>query len=387
MMTMPLFLRHTALMAGVCLLLSGCSTKGEPVYQAAELEDFEATSSLASQWSTRVGDGLGHARYPITPARDGDLLFSADVDGKVAAFTADSGERQWRLSLDDGVSSALTAVAGEVYLATRNGKVLALDQETGEVQWQAEVSSEVLAAPQANRRLLVVQSTNGGITAFNRNTGDVVWTYKASLPSLTLRSTGTPRVIDPVTFAGFANGRLVTLDNRDGSVIWQRRIADPSGRSDVDRLVDVAAQPLVTPDGNLYVTSYNGRLAAFDAVTGEMRWARELSSRHPPVLVASTLFVVTDNSHVLSVDADTGDTNWRVTGLEGRWLTAPVFADGRLAVGDNEGYLHLLSALEGKMVGRTRADRSGISVPVIADGRTLHVLTNKGRLNTLEISP
>lgn len=373
--------------AGAIALLTGCASKGEPLYTPKTLSDIDATSTLDTRWDTGIGDGLGRARYPLTPARDGDTLFAADARGLVVALDAQSGKRDWETTLDSAVSSGLSAIAGHVYLGSKNGDVIALDQDDGSEQWRARVSSEVLAAPQPNRDLLIVQSTDGQITALDRQSGETRWSYESNPPSLTLRGTGTPQTIDPVTFAGFANGRLVTLDNRTGEPLWQQQVAIPQGRTEVDRLVDLTGQPLLTPDGRLYVTSYNGRLIALEATRGQLIWERELSSRHTPLLVGDYLFVVTDDSRVLALDAQSGDEVWQNDDLTGRWLTAPAFADGRLVVGDFEGYLHLLDARQGELVGRTRVDRSGISVTPVTEGGTIHVLANDGTLETLDVSP
>ncbi|MGM0544345.1 MAG: outer membrane protein assembly factor BamB [Pseudomonadota bacterium] len=378
---------RAALGAAALVLLAGCANKSEPAYTPKELTSIEESSTLESLWQQDVGDGLGRARYPIAPAREGDNLFAADANGVVVSFAADDGEERWEVDLDTPISSALTAIAGQVYLGTRDGEVIALDQRDGSVSWRSRVSSEVLAAPQANPELLVVQSIDGQVTALDRQSGDERWVYTSSQPSLTLRGTGTPLVIEPVSFAGFANGRLVTIDNRNGQPLWDMRIATPQGRSEVERLVDLTGQPVLSQDGRLFVTSYNGQLVALEATRGNVIWEREISSRHAPVLVGDFLFVVTDDSHVVAIDTNSGQEVWRNEALEDRWLTAPAFADGRLVVGDFEGYVHLLDAREGELVGRTEVDGSGISVPAITDGDVIHVLANDGHLETLEVSP
>ncbi|NDL70343.1 outer membrane protein assembly factor BamB [Vreelandella alkaliphila] len=386
----PLFSKRfvrTTLGAMALALLAGCASKGEPAYTPKELRSFEETSSLNSVWRRNVGDGLGRARYPISPAREGDTLFAADANGLVAAFNADNGEREWEVKLDTPVSSALNAIAGHVYLGTRNGEVIALDQRNGNIAWRSRVSSEVLAAPQANQQLLLVQSVDGQVTALDRSSGEEIWAYTTSQPSLTLRGTGTPMVIDPVSFVGFANGRLATLDNRNGQPLWEQQIATPRGRSDVDRLVDLAGQPVVTPDGRLFVTSYNGNVVALEATRGGVLWEANLSSRHTPIIVGDLLFVVTHNSHIVALNADNGQEVWRNDDMEDRWLTAPAFANGRLVVGDFEGYVHLLDAREGNLVGRTQVHRSGVSVRPVTEGSTIHVQANNGRLETLEVTP
>ena len=382
-------MRPTLLIAATTALalLAGCASKAEPEYAPRDLQSLNATTDTQTLWRERVGKGLGSAGYPVAPARDGDTLYAADSRGLVEALEADSGETRWKIELDTPVSSALTAVADSLFLATRNGEVLSLDQADGEVQWRTRVTSEVLAAPQANQQLLIVQTVDGNVIALDRLSGDERWVYSGPRPSLTLRGTGTPTTIDPVTFAGFANGRLVTLDNRSGQPLWERRIAIPQGRSEIDRLVDLAGQPVLTQDGRLFVTSYNGRLAALDARSGELQWARELSSYHTPILVGDFLFVVDEASHVIAVDAESGNEIWRNEALEGRSLTAPAFATDHLVVGDAEGYLHLIDARGGDVVGRASVDGSGIGVRPLTDRRRIYALANDGTLEALELRP
>ncbi|MGM0823889.1 MAG: outer membrane protein assembly factor BamB [Pseudomonadota bacterium] len=378
---------RAALGAAALALLAGCANKSDSANTPKELTSIEESSTLESLWQQDVGDGLGRARYPIAPAREGDNLFAADANGVVMSFAADDGEERWEVDLDTPISSALSAIAGQVYLGTRDGEVIALDQRDGSVNWRSRVSSEVLAAPQANPELLVVQSIDGQVTALDRQSGDERWVYTSSQPSLTLRGTGTPLVIEPVSFVGLANGRLATIDNRNGQPLWDMQIATPQGRSEVERLVDLTGQPVLSQDGRLFVTSYNGQLVALEATRGNVIWERELSSRHAPVLVGDFLFVVTDDSNIVAVDTNSGQEVWRNEALEDRRLTAPAFADGRLVVGDFEGYVHLIDAREGELVGRTEVDGSGISVPAVTEGDVIHVLANDGHLETLEISP
>ncbi|MFG6179280.1 outer membrane protein assembly factor BamB [Halomonas sp. THAF12] len=376
-----------AIAAAALGLLTGCAGQVEPEYPPKELHDTAGTTRVETLWQEQVGDGLGQSGYPLAPARDGDTLFAADQHGLVEAIDATNGEPRWSVELDAGASSGLTAVADRLYLGTRNGEVLALDQADGEVLWRTRVNSEVLAAPQVNRELLVVQAVDGSVTALDRQSGAERWVHSGSRPALTLRNTGTPRVIDQVTIAGQANGRLVTLDNRSGQPLWERRIAVPQGRSEIERLVDLAGQPLLTPDGRLFVTSYQGRVVALQAVSGEIMWSRDLSSYRSPMLVGDYLFVIDEASHVLALNADSGATVWQLDDLEGRELTDPVFADGRLVVGDFEGYLHMIDARDGTLVGRTEIDGSGISVAPLTDGKRVYALADDGSFEALRLQP
>lgn len=380
-------MKPTFLIAAIASLaiLAGCASKVEPQNPPKELRSFAASVNLETLWSQNSGRGLGRANYPIAPAREGDSVFAADEMGRLTAFNAANGNRRWRQDLDVAVSSGLTAIADRIYLGTRNGEVLTIDQNDGAIIWRARVRSEVLAAPQANQDLLVVQSVDGSVTALDRANGTERWVYSSSQPSLSLRSNATPQVIDPVTFAGQPNGRLVTLDNRSGQPLMDMVIAVPRGRSDIERLVDLAGQPVLTPDGRLFVSSYNGRLVSLVANSGEVLWEREHSSYLTPIIVGDVLLTVNESGQILALNADNGNEIWRNTDLQGRRPSAPAFAGGNLVVGDFEGYLHLIDVRSGELTGRTRIDSSGISVRPVTEGRQIIVLANDGTLEALEL--
>ncbi|AOM00414.1 outer membrane protein assembly factor BamB [Cobetia marina] len=366
-------------------LLAGCASSAQPEYAPKELVDFDATVALDSAWSESVGNGLGRAHYPLAPIVANDRLFVAAEEGELEAFDAKTGDEVWQITLPAGITSALNADPSRLYVGTRDGKVSAIDQQDGSIEWSTRVSSEVLAAPQYNEELIVVQSVDGSVTALDRFTGEEQWVYSATIPALTLRGTGAPRVIQPVTFAGFANGKLVTLDNRSGQELWDLRVAVPSGRTEVDQLVDLDGQPVLTRDGRLYVTSYNGRLIALDARNGEPLWDKPSSSYLTPIVVGDYLFSIDNASHILAMDANTGNVLWKSEDLEGRWLTSPAFIDGKLVVGDYEGYVHLIDAQSGEMAGRYDVGGDGISITPLTEGKRIFVYTNDGELTALDL--
>lgn len=366
-------------------LLAGCASSAQPEYAPKDLADFDSKVSLDSAWSESVGNGLGRAHYPLAPIIANDRLFVAAEEGELEALDAKNGDDVWQVTLTSGITSALNADASRLYVGTRDGKVSAINQEDGSIEWSTRVSSEVLAAPQYNDELVVVQSVDGTVTALDRFTGEEQWAYTATIPALTLRGTGAPRVIKPVTFAGFANGKLVTLDNRSGQELWDLRVAVPAGRTEVDQLVDLDGQPVLTQDGRLYVTSYNGRLIALDARNGEPLWDKKSSSYLTPIVVGDYLFSIDNASHVLAMDANTGNVLWKSEDLEGRWLTSPAFVDGKLVVGDFDGYVHLLDAQSGEIVGRYDVGGDGISLTPLTDGKRIYIYTNDGELTALDL--
>lgn len=367
-------------------LLAGCSGSVQPDPAPKPLTQIQSSYTLDKTWARGIGS-LGNAQYPIAPALDMGTLYAADARGRLQAIQADNGNVRWTRELDVPVSSGIGASAGQLFMGTRKGEVIAVDANTGDIIWRAKVASEVLSAPQANSGAVIVQSVDGTLTALDRLTGQTQWLYAASQPVLTLRGTNTPRTIDPVTFAGFANGRLALFDNNDGHMLWDMRLAVPKGGSEIDQLTDISGQPLLTDDGRLFATSYNGRVVSLNVRSGEMLWSQEISSYRSPVYADGMLYVIDARSHMHALDATTGTIKWSQDQLEGRELTSPVVINDQLALGDLDGYIHLLDTRDGHIDGRQKAGGDGINITPLSDGQHLFVMTNSGRVYAYTLSP
>jgi outer membrane protein assembly factor BamB len=95
---------------------------------------------------------------------------------------------------------------------------------------------------------------------------------------------------------------------------------------------------------------------------------------------AQQVYVTDEASEVWALDRGSGASLWKQTALRRRALTGPAVIGGYVAVGDFEGYLHILSRHDGSIVGRTRVDSAGILAPPLALGDRLLVEGAGGKL-------
>ena len=56
-----------------------------------------------------------------------------------------------------------------------------------------------------------------------------------------------------------------------------------------------------------------------------------------------------------------------------------------MAVVDFEGYLHLLSQVDGTIVGRTKVDSAGARADMISSGNRLFIYSNDGALKAYDV--
>jgi len=352
----------------VALVAAGCAARSvrEP---PSPLVEFTPRASIETLWTADIGSGAG--RQMLRPALHDGVVYAADAKGEVGAYRADTGRRVWETDLGLPVSGAVGVGEGLVLIGTRKGALIALEAASGKELWRAGVSSEVLAPAVAHRGVVAVQTVDGKIVGLSAQDGKRLWLYERAEPALSLRGTSAPIVVDDVVLSGFASGRLVGLQLRDGRVLWELPVSQPRGRNEIERLVDVDASPIVRGD-MLYAVSYRGKLVAANLRAGSVAWSRDISSYAGLALDEKNVYVTDDVGQVYAFDQRSGANVWRQEKLRGRDLSAPMYVDGRLAVGDAEGYVHYLAVDDGSLLARQRVAGGPVRLGV-AQGNTLYV--------------
>tara|TARA_R110002072_G_scaffold170552_2_gene324269 strand:+ start:216570 stop:217718 length:1149 start_codon:yes stop_codon:yes gene_type:complete len=366
-------------------LLSACNIfSPDKSEQPRELTRIEAEFNLERLWSTSVGDGQGGLYNRLTPAIDGDIIYVAAADGTVTAINKTNGSVQWRQRTGLPITGGVGAASGMVLVGTLDARVVALDQANGQQLWSTRVSSEVLAAPQTDGRRVVAQTIDGKLVAMNPETGEQRWIYESTVPALSLRGTSKPLIAGNVVVTGFANGMVAAVDADSGSLLWEERVAVPQGRYDIERIIDIDGD-LIISGGVVYATSYQGNLMGFDLQSGRIVWGMPGSSYNSVALGLGNIYWVDGFSHIRAVQNNTERTVWENEDLRLRRVSSPVTFNNYLAVGDFEGYVHVLSQINGRIISRFRADRDGVRANILSEGTTLYVYGNSGRLTALRL--
>jgi len=364
--------------------LAGCSSKKKKEPQPMKLEKFTQEVKLRKEWSTSIGQGQGKLWNNLTPAVDGDQIFAADVKGRVVALDRFSGKRQWQKKLKAQVSGGVGAGSGLVVLGTLSGDVIALDSSTGNELWRVNVASEVLSAPASNGEVVVVQTQDDRLIALEADTGQQRWIYENTPALLTLRGSSAPLITPYVVYAGLSSGKVIAVELERGLPIWEQRVAMPSGRTELERMVDIDGQ-LLLKNSVLYVAAYQGKVAGLDEETGRMLWQRDASSYVGVGQGFGNAYTSLEVGAVESIDERSGSALWSNEKLLRRKLSGPAVFSSYIAVGDVEGYLHLLSQVDGRFVSRTRIDKKGLRVQPLVVGGWLYVYGNGGKLVALTI--
>ena len=374
----------TAAVLTMAVLAAGCSSNSKKELPPAELPKFAAEVSLKKVWSQSIGEGQGEAYNMLQPAIEGDRLFAADVEGQVFALDRTTGKVLWKNKLITEVSGAVGAGYGLVLLGTLKGDVIALDSESGEEKWRAKVNSEILSAPAVNGDIVVVQAQDDTVYAFEAYSGNARWVFNNSPAVSTLRGSGSPLLTNRYAVVGLSSGKVLALDAERGLPLWEQRVAVPQGRSELERIVDIDGGLLLSGE-TLYAVSYQGRVAALDLNSGRPLWEREASSAMGLAQGYGSIYVSQDSGTVEAIDERSTSALWSNDALQRRMLSSPVVFSSYVAVGDLEGYLHLLSQVDGRFVGRTKVDGKGLRARPLVDGDWIYAYGNSGKLVAMKL--
>lgn len=372
------------------LLLSGCGTMADPTTwfedapEIAKLKDLKNQIEPKVIWRYDTGKGSKEKRLGLLPHVTRDTVYIADSDGSVAALDAASGKVRWQVRTKLRITGGPGFGEGLVLLGTADAEVVALDAESGEERWRAGVTSEVLAKPVAAEGVVVAHTVDGKLIGLDAAAGSFRWQYDREVPVLSLRGSGIPVVSGPTVICGLAGGRLAALEITSGRLLWESSIADPRGRSELERMVDIDGEALVL-DGTVYVATYQGQIAAVGEGTGRALWSREMSSYNKVAIDWRRVYATDAEGSVLALGADSGDEAWRYDDLQTRRLSAPAVFGGYVVAGDLEGYLHWFDSERGRPVARIRVGSAPIIAdPVVLDG-TLYVLGSDGELAAIRL--
>jgi outer membrane protein assembly factor BamB len=387
--------RKLAPISLLCTLLAfttGCSTISgwfsddeEDLTAPVELVDINQTVKIKKLWSAGVGNGQGEGLYRIRPVLHEDTIFVASADGRVRALSAEKGKTLWKKGLDVSLSGGVGVHEDALFLGSSEGSVLKLDASSGDVQWSTQLHGEVLAPPQGNGRVVVAQTYDGKMQGLDYATGELLWTYDSNVPVLTIRGTSAPILRGNVVYAGFANGRVLAFNALTGAIEFEIRVAISRGRSEIERIVDVDGSMELVGE-KLYAASYQGRLAAIDVANGRKDWQQDISSFSGVSHGFGNVYAVDEDGTVYAFLATGAGVRWTQPALGYRELSRPTPVSSYLAVADFEGYLHVMSQVDGELVGRTKVDGDGVRADMIGSGNRLYVFGNSGKLVAYEVS-
>ncbi|MBN7796148.1 outer membrane protein assembly factor BamB [Parahaliea mediterranea] len=197
-------------------------------------------------------------RGTSTPVLNDGMVYAGFANGRVLAFTADTGAIAWevRVAISQGrseierivdIDGTMALTGNELYAAAYQGRIAAIEVNSGRKLWQQNVSS--FSGVSTGFGNVYVADEDGTLTAYLRGGQGVRWTQG----DLAYRELSRPTPVSSYVAVADLEGIVHIISQVDGSFAGRVKVDGDGARADM------------LSDGNvLYVYGNSGKLAAYE---------------------------------------------------------------------------------------------------------------------------
>lgn len=385
----------------------GVSRRAVVGWGAAGVVVLAAGAAGGIVWAQRAGAGSGgpqkppssdtrlrwwyDARDPSRATKDATVIVSgaavadgvvyvATLQGQALALSAAVGHKLWTFDLDPTAAVYQNPVVanGIVYVSADQNGIFAL--RNGKQVWSKSGAPGVYTTPViADGKLWV----NGGdiyafLDALDLATGADL--LGLSPQPFTIPISGVA-VMGTRLFCGGEDGYLYALDSTrpDNPVVWKADTGAKRDSAENKSNTYYATEVPVVANGVVYAGSTDFHLYAFDAQTGQQRWAFATQNEiidTAPAVANGLVYVASQDKSLYAVDASTGKLRWRYqTGSA--VISTPTVADGVVYLSSGDHAVYALDGATGAVRHIYRTASSVRAQPAIAGG-SLYVSDARG---------
>ncbi len=387
--------RATAFFLGMVLLLASAAgaaesrwpSRGGDYGRSGQGQDQGPTAG-AIEWKFETGSAVVNSvtigsEGQIHVACEGGVLYTLGLDGRLA----------WSLDVNAPLLSAPSiGPDGSLFVGSRDGRLYAVAAD-GRLRWTHNTGGAIYCSPAVSPTGDVyVGSADGALYALGKD-GTELWRFRtkgqaglaagAVFASPTLAADGT------VYVAGVYDPNLYALNPGDGSTKWVCGLADPNtpDPNSQGSGTGCVASPVIGKDGTIYQTLlYDSHLYAIEPGSGKVLWSTDLLETssidarlkdldadgwsEPVVGPDGTLYVGLDDGTLRAVDPG-GLIRWAVRLGDVDVVTLTVDKSGLVYAACDDGIVRVIGP-GGTEVHRIQTG-GWPACPVVAAGDTLVV--------------
>lgn len=371
----------------------------QPGGNAAHTQPHVALSDQPKRiWRTDIGAGSS-SDYKLLarPVIKDGLIFTMDAKGRIAAFDANKGSRQWRFDTEPkdadhaAIGGGITVGNDRLYATNGYGEVLALNTKDGKLIWRKVVGKPYRAAPMVSGNQVYAISIDNELNALSATTGEILWHHNGIAESATLMGASSPAASEDTIVAAYSSGELFSLRAQNGRVAWTDVLAVPAQVGALPAIADIRGLPVIER-GRVYAISHSGRMVAIDLRSGERVWENDIGGVNTPAVSGDTVFILSNDNELMALTRDSGRILWikalqRLKDPEDResepvfWF-GPLVAGNKLWLTNSQGHLVGFDPADGRQVTDMDLD-SAFYIPPIAANGTLYVLSDDADLYAL----
>jgi outer membrane protein assembly factor BamB len=295
-----------------------------------------------------IGERFGISSGFAGPVVSEKLVFVGSRDGIVRVFDKHTGS-QMAYSFPRGDKDPLSGIYGTPFLSDElllvgdyDGKLYGLRAFDLSLLWEYPSDQSrvghIVAGPTVAGGLILFSSSDGYVRALQREKGALEWEFQTGNMVWS-----TPTVDGDTVYVTSMDHKLYALFLKDGSPKWPAPFESNGA---------IVSSTLVA-NGKVFFGSFDKWLYAVDMHSGKKVWSFQGDAWFwgSPVTDGKFVYALAIDGKLFALDIETGLKKWEFD-LENPSISTPVLLGGRIAVTSDNGFLHILSANDGKPEGK-----------------------------------
>ena len=312
-----------------------------------------------------------------------DKIFIPTYDKKIYVVSSESGAVEKSIDTKLDIFSGLVVDSELIYFGSKQDTVSAIKRSDNTILWQRIMSSEVMSISKVVNNMIYVRTNDSNISAIDVNTGKFLWINSQLSADLSIRGSSEPIISDNKVYSGFEDGRIAAYNALNGDIIWQSQLSGIKAETLIDRLNDIDGS-MIVDKGVLYAISYQGSIAALDSFSGQILWSRKASSIDGLSASYDNIFYTDDDGILWCLEKYSGRPVWKQDSFKKRLIGTPIILNDFILVSDIENYIHIINADDGSISGRIYLKSQMQSIYVESD--FMFVLDKDFNLNKYKIN-
>jgi outer membrane protein assembly factor BamB len=314
----------------------------------------------------------------VSPEIIDDTVFASLDGGEISAVQLDTLTEIWTFPADDetrcpdrdekldlkGIYGAPAVSDEAVYLGAYDDYVYALSRDDGECLWSFQTGDPVIAGPILDGTRLLAASTDGYLYVLDPETGEEIDRKETGSVAATPLLTE-----DGEVYISTEGGQLWKIDADSLEPIWNPPFEVNTG---------LLTPPVLTESEAVVVGGIGARLFGVDAGSAEQRWsfgARNWFWGKPAIYGEgeSEIIVATNlDGKVYGLDPLTGEEAWPPIDSGDPIRGGAAVSDSGTAVAvSNQGLVLLINAATGELLDEVDLKEGVYASPVVHDGAAL----------------
>jgi outer membrane protein assembly factor BamB len=283
----------------------------------------------AEVWSKSFKNG-----FVAAPALNSGKLILGDYDGHVYCLSSEDGSVLWEADIQQAMAAGANFYENLVLITNEGGQLFAYNLEDGQLVWQYETGDQLRSAPTVWNGFAFLGGCDGRLHKIDLKQGTAVGDGLL----LDGPSGSTPAILGNTSIVPTQSGLVLAFDLLQGERNWVF--------SDSERSQEIRSSPAVAPldatgssDASIAViTTRNRRVLGLDMRDGSMLWEAVVRKRcdSSAVICDGRAWVGGLDGTLYALDLKTGEQTWTYS-LTGQLLASPSIVDGKLVVATDKG--------------------------------------------------